>query len=78
MTTLERPVRRKTRWTYAVLYTGESRAIVVSLEPGDVISFRELGRRASWSLPIDRLFRQAVRESAQAVRREKRTRKLTG
>jgi hypothetical protein len=78
MTTLERPVRRKTRWTYAVLYTGESRAIVVSLEPGDVISFRELGRRASWSLPIDRLFRQAVRESAQAGRREKRTRKLTG
>ena len=75
MTTLERPVRRKTRWTYSVLYTGESRAIVVSLEPGDVITFRELGRRASWSLPVDRMFRQAVRESTQAVRREKRSRK---
>jgi len=78
MTTLERTVRRKTRWTYAVLYSGESRAIVVSLEPGDVISFRELGRRASWSLPIDRMFRQAVRESAQAVRREKRARQRPG
>jgi hypothetical protein len=72
MTRLEKPVRRKTRWTYSVLYTGDSRPIVVSLEPGDVISFRELGRRASWSLPIDRLFRQAVRESAPILRREKR------
>jgi len=78
MTRLERPVRRKTRWTYSVLYTGEARAIVVSLEPGDVISFRELGRRASWSLPIDRMFRQAVRETAQAVRREKQKIKRAG
>jgi hypothetical protein len=49
MTRLERPVRRIARRTYAVLYSRAPRAIVVSLEPGDVISFREVGRRQSWS-----------------------------
>lgn len=72
MTSLNRPVRRKTRWSYSVLYAHDSRPIVVSLEPGDVVTFREAGRRQAWSLPIDRLFRQAVREAAIAERHQKR------
>jgi len=72
VTSLNKSVRRKTRWSYSVLYAHDSRPIVVSLEPGDVVTFREAGRRQVWSLPIDRLFRQAVRESAIAERLQKR------
>lgn len=75
MTPLAKAVRRVTRRSYPVLYVNEARPIVVSLEPGDVITFRESGRRQTWSLPIDRMFRQAVREAAQAVRRERKTRR---
>ena len=71
MTVLLNPVRRKTRHAYTVLYVGEARPIVVALEPG-VVTFREAGRRHVWSLPIDRMFRQAVREAAQAGRRERK------
>jgi len=75
MTSLTKAVRRVTRHPYTVLYTGEARLIVVSLEPGDVITFREAGRRQTWSLPIDRMFRQAVREVALAQRRERKARR---
>ena len=75
MTSLTKAVRRKTRRTYSVLYVSEARPIVVSLEPGDVITFRESGRRQAWSLPIDQVFRNAVREAAQALRRGKRRQK---
>jgi hypothetical protein len=78
VTTLTKAVRRKTLATYSVLYSGEGRPIVVSLEPGDVITFREAGRRQTWSMPIDRMFRQAVREAAQALRHEKRRQKRAG
>jgi hypothetical protein len=76
MTSLTKAVRRKTRRTYSVLYVNEARPIVVSLEPGDVITFREAGRRHVWSVSIDRTFRLAVREEAQALRWEKKTRRL--
>jgi hypothetical protein len=75
MTPLVKVVRRITRRTYTILYVHEARAIVVSLEPGDVITFRESGRRQTWSLPIDRMFRQAVRETVALHRREKTKRK---
>jgi hypothetical protein len=75
MTPLTKPVRRITRHPYTVLYTSEARPIVVSLEPGDVITFREAGRRQMWSLPIDRMFRQAVRESVHAERKERKARR---
>ena len=78
MTALTKAVRRKTRFPYAVLYAGKARPIIVSLEPGDVITFREAGRRHSWSVPIDRVFRHAVRDSALALRREKRLLKPKG
>lgn len=71
MTPLVKAVRRVTRRTYMVLYVHEARSIVVSLEPGDVITFRESGRRQKWTLPIDRMFRQAVRETASQRRRSK-------
>ena len=76
MTSLTKAVRRKTRRTYSVLYVSEARPIVVSLEPGDVITFRESGRRHIWSVSIDRAFRLAVREAAQALPRKKQTRRL--
>jgi len=72
MTSLTKAVRRKTRFPYAVLYAGKARPIVVSLEPGDVITFREAGRRHVWSVPIDQIFRHAVRDAIQALRREKK------
>ena len=72
MTFLTKAVRRKTRSPYSVLYAGDLRPIIVSLEPGDIITFRESGRRQVWSVAIDRTFRQAVREAAQAARRKKR------
>jgi hypothetical protein len=72
MTSLTKTVRRKTRFPYAVLYAGNSRPTIVSLEPGDVITFREAGRRQVWSGPIDQVFRQAVRETARGLRHEKR------
>ena len=75
MTSLTRAVRRKTRFPYAVLYAGKTRPIIVSLEPGDVITFREAGRRHVWSLPIDHVFRYAVREAAIAHRRERKARR---
>ena len=76
MTSLTKAVRRKTRRTYSVLYVSEARPIVVSLEPGDVITFRESGRRQVWSIPIYRAFRLAVREAAQALPRKKQARPL--
>jgi hypothetical protein len=72
MTSLNKPVRRKTRWSYSVLYAHDSRPIVVSLEPGDVVTFREAGRRQVWSLPVDRMFRQAVREAVHVKRRNQK------
>lgn len=68
MTELTKPVRRKTRRAYVVLYAGAPRPIVVSLEPGDIVSFREAGRRQVWTLPVDQMFRQAVRASTRLAR----------
>ncbi|MEI9999068.1 MAG: hypothetical protein WDO13_07810 [Verrucomicrobiota bacterium] len=45
MTPLTKAVRRVTRHAYSVLYVSDARAIVVSLEPGDIVTFREAGRR---------------------------------
>jgi hypothetical protein len=71
MTPLVKAVRRVTRRTYTVLYVHQARTIVVSLEPGDVITFRESGRQQTWIFPIDRMFRQAVRETAAQHRRNR-------
>jgi hypothetical protein len=63
MTTTNKPVRRVTQGSYAVLYA-KARPIIVSILPGDVLEFREHGRRGRWYLAIDSAFRQAVRIQA--------------
>ena len=42
------------------------RQIVITLLPGDVLEFRESGRRSRFTLPIDTAFRYAVRLTALA------------
>lgn len=68
---LHKPVRRKTAAVYRVLFN-QPRQIIVSLAPGDVLEFREAGRRAIFRLPIDAAFRYAVRLQAEAAARKKR------
>ena len=74
MTAITRPVKRRTDRTYNVLYSSAAKArpIVVAILPGDVLEFREHGRRLRWYLSIDAAFRYAVRCKALAVTAEKR------
>lgn len=71
MTTLEKPVHRKTRGAYSTLYT-RPRQIVVSLLPGDFLSFREAGARTKFTAPIDGIFKHVIRLKALADAAEKR------
>jgi hypothetical protein len=57
-----------------VLYA-KPRQIVVTLAEGDLLTFREAGRRQSWTLPIDTAFRQAVRNQALATAAERRAKR---
>lgn len=77
MTNLNRPLVRRTRGTYSVLYVGSRRArqIVIALLPGDVLEFRESGRRSRWQIPIDSAFRYAVHCQALASRSARRRRR---
>ena len=52
MTDLRRPVRRRTVAPCATV----RRRLVIALEPGDVLAFRETGRRRWYSAPIARVF----------------------
>lgn len=70
MLELNNPTKRKTRGAYAVL-TRKQIPIVVTLEPGDVLTFRHLRCRSSFSLPIESAFRVAVRYDVEARRRAK-------
>ena len=68
-------VRRRTLGKYCVLYK-KPRKIVVSLNrKGDLITFRESGRRQAWSLCADTAFKYAVRLAAFAAAAQKRSRK---
>ena len=51
------------------------RKIIVGLEPGDVISFREKGTRRTFTIPIRWAMMQAIRRDAEKQRGEKRQRK---
>lgn len=62
---------RKTRGSYSVL-SRKSRPLVVTLLPGDVIAIREHRCRASFELPLDVVFRIAIRTKVEADRRAKR------
>jgi hypothetical protein len=65
-------VKRRTRGAYRVLYR-KPRRIVVTLAQGDLLVFRESGRRQAWSLNADTCFKYAVRLAAFAIAREKRS-----
>jgi len=71
MTDLTRTLSRRTRLAYSVLYR-KPRQIVVTLAVGDIIEFREAGRRAKWALPINTAFKYAVRLKAFTDAAEKR------
>ena len=74
MTTINRPVKRRTNHRYNVLYCSASKArpIVVAILPGDVLEFREHGRRMRWYLAIDSAFKYAVRMKAAAELAERK------
>jgi hypothetical protein len=67
-------VKRRTRGSYSTLYR-QPRQIVASLEQGDLISFRESGRRAKFVLPADAAFCYAIHLAAMQSAREKKLRK---
>jgi hypothetical protein len=77
MTDISRPVKRRTAGTYSVLSCSprKARRIIVSILPGDVLEFREHGRRLRWVLAIDSAFKYAVRCKALAEAAERRRRK---
>lgn len=60
MTTIEKPLHRKTRGAYSTLYVRPTQ-IVVSLLPGDFIEFREAGKRTRFRAPIDGIFKHVIR-----------------
>lgn len=63
MTRTNRPVQRVTVASYAVLYP-QRRPIVVRIAQGDLLEFREKGRKQRFCLPIDTAFGIAVKASA--------------
>jgi len=74
MTSLTKPVHRVTRGAYRVLYSAP-REVVVSLLEGDLLGFREKGRKQVFTLPVDVAFRISVRNEANRQAQEKRLRK---
>jgi hypothetical protein len=67
MTTTSKPVQRCTEQPYSVLFPGracKSRAIVVRIEKGDLLRFREKGRRHWYDMPIEMAASIAVQASA--------------
>lgn len=68
MTTLTKPVRRSTS---ARSHSG--RAIVVTLMPAasDIITVREQGRRLSYSVTVEQVYKYAARLYAENLRAEK-------
>lgn len=72
MTRIRKALSRATNGSYTVLYT-KARPIVVTILPGDVLEFRELGRRGRWHLAVDTAFKYAVRCKAFADMAAKRS-----
>ena len=68
MTDLRKPVKRRTIEQCATV----RRRLVVALMPGDVIAFREEGRRRWYSAPIARLFVTVAQWNVAAERAERK------
>ena len=59
-------------------YDHKGRRLVVSLEPGDVISIREERTRSTVSAPLARVYRQMLWWAAEAARATKKTKVKRG
>ena len=67
MTTTNSPVTRVTASPYMVLFPTsrkKARPIVVRIDRGDILRFREKGRRQLYDMPIDQAFSIAVKATA--------------
>jgi hypothetical protein len=67
MTPTAKPVRRVTVDEYGVLFPFDRkkrRRVVVQVGPGDVVRFRELGRRQWFDLHVEHAFGLAVKGAA--------------
>jgi hypothetical protein len=61
VTRLDKPVRRETCRTQE-----QGRSLIVTLEPGDTISFRQKGCRKSWKTTLSACFALAVKAEVRA------------
>ena len=68
MTDLRTPVKRRTIAECATV----RRRLIIALMPGDVIAFREAGRRRWYSAPIARVFVTVAQWNVTAERAERR------
>lgn len=68
MTELRRPIRRR---TVEPCHTVRRR-LVVALLPGDVLAFREEGRRRWYSAPLAKVFLTVAKWNVDAERAERR------
>ena len=68
MTDLKKPVKRRTVDQCLTV----RRRLIVALMPGDVIAFREEGRRKWYQAPLGKVFTQVARWNADAELAEKR------
>lgn len=69
MTTLNKPVQRVTREVYG--YGRKARRLVVALEPGDLITLREHGRRTRHTARLHDVLWWMLRTAADKVCMEK-------
>ena len=69
MTDLRKIVKRRTVEPVAAV----RRRVIVALSPGDVIMFREEGRRKWYTAPVSRMFVQCVKWNADADLAKRRT-----
>lgn len=67
MTPLSKPVRRRT-----LLPHRRGKRVVVSLLPGDLLSFRDERSRREWYLPIGHAYDVAVKAFVAAQRAQRR------
>ena len=75
-TKLKKPVVREVEgWCRKGLFGAggsNKNSLIVSLEPGPIISFREKGRRKSYDIDVESVFMLAVRQDVMRIDAEKR------
>lgn len=71
---IRKPVRRRTESRFRH-HGPESRQIVVSIEPGDLLGFRLLRGRKTYYLPVADAMALAIRVEVAAARAQKKQRR---